>query len=393
MKLKCQPADFQVEELPVIEPGQEGRFVFYRLTKSGMGTLEALEAIRRRWNLSINQIAHGGLKDKHASTIQYLTILGGPDRSLHQSSIDLEPLGRMDRPYGPQGFRGNRFTIVMRDFTPSAAATAEREAIALSEGIPNYFDDQRFGSLGKSGDFIAEAWVKGDHERALYLALAEQNDHDRPDARAEKDILRGTWGRWADAKAQLPRSHARSLVTYLVDHPTDFKGAFARLNKPLRSLYFSAYQSHLWNMLVGRLITSIARPDQIVEVDFASARLPLYRHLEPEQMAELVEHPVPLPSARDPLPGGRIGEIAGAMLAERGLFWESIRVRGLKDLFFSKGNRAPIMRPTDLSVTRGNDELYKGKIKITLAFELPRGAYATLLVKRLTLLQEVPPAN
>ncbi len=392
MKLKCQPEDFLVEELPVIEPGRDGRFTFYRLSKTGIGTLEALEAIRHRWNLSTGQIAHGGLKDKHATTIQYLTILGGPERSLHQSNLELEPLGRMDRPYGPQGFRGNRFTIVMRDLTPTAATSAEKEAISLKEGIPNYFDDQRFGSLGKSGDFIAEAWVKGDQERALYLALAEPNDHDRPDARAEKDILRATWGQWVEAKAQLQRSHARSLVTYLVDHPTDFKGAFARLNKPLRSLYFSAYQSHLWNLLLARWIHTIARPEQIVEIDFAAARLPLFRHLEPEQIKRLTAEPIPLPSARDPLPTGPLGEIVVALLAERGLTWEAIRVRGLKDLFFSKGSRAGVMQPGRLEVTRGDDELYKGKICLTLAFELPRGAYATLLVKRLTLLQGEPAA-
>jgi len=373
--------------LPVIEPGHDGRFVFYRLSKTGLGTLEALEAIRRRWNLSTGQIAHGGLKDKHAATIQYLTILGGPDRSLSQSSFELEPLGRLDRPYGPQGFRGNRFTIVIRDLSPTAADSVEKEALSLKQGIPNYFDDQRFGSLGKSGDFIAEAWVKGDQERALYLALAEPNDHDRPDTRAEKDILRAHWGNWVEAKAQLPRSHARSLVTYLVDHPTDFKGAFARLNKPLRSIYFSAYQSQLWNLLLGRWIQEIARPEQVLEVDFVSARLPLFRLLEPDQLKRLTAQPVPLPSARDPQPTGRLGEIAVALLAERGLNWESIRVRGLKDLFFSKGSRPAVMQPARLEVSRGADELYKGKIRITLAFELPRGAYATLLVKRLTLLQ------
>ena len=52
MKLKRQPEDFRVEELPLVEGGDAGRFAFYRLTKRGVGTLEALEEIRRRWNLS-----------------------------------------------------------------------------------------------------------------------------------------------------------------------------------------------------------------------------------------------------------------------------------------------------------------------------------------------------
>ena len=124
--------------------------------------------------------------------------------------------------------------MVLRDLTPEKARAAK---IALEElprdGLPNYFDDQRFGSVGYDGDFIGRAWLVGDHEKALRLAIAEANPSDRPDARDEKAILRETWGNWAEAKAQLPRSHARSLVTYLVDHPTDFRGAFARVRREL----------------------------------------------------------------------------------------------------------------------------------------------------------------
>ena len=70
--------------------------------------------------------------------------------------------------------------------------------------------------------------------------------------------------------------------------------------------------------------------------------------------------------------------------------WSDLRVRGLKDLFLSKGTRAPIMRPMDLLMTRGSDELYPRRTRLTLEFELPRGAYATLIVKRLTLLAGLP---
>ena len=52
MKLKRQTDDFQVEELPLVTAGDRGRFTYYRLTKCGLGTLEAVEAICRRWNLS-----------------------------------------------------------------------------------------------------------------------------------------------------------------------------------------------------------------------------------------------------------------------------------------------------------------------------------------------------
>jgi tRNA pseudouridine13 synthase len=303
MKLKRQPEDFQVEELPIVQPAERGRFGFYRLTKRGLGTLEAVEIIRRRWNLAGRQVSYGGLKDRHALTVQYLTILDGPSQPLREASFELEPVGRLSAPYGPNGFRGNRFVVSLRDLAPDMA---ERAIAALGEvprdGLPNYFDDQRFGSVGFDGGFIAHAWLLGDHEKALRLALAESTPMDRPATKAEKEILRETWGDWPAAKARLERSHARSLVTYLVDHPTDFKGAFARLNRDLRSIYFSAFQSHLWNLILGRLIERETRPEQRVLLDFKVAPLPIHRRLDPEQARLMAATRLPLPASRTQLP-------------------------------------------------------------------------------------------
>lgn len=93
----------------------------------------------------------------------------------------------------------------------------------MASGVPNYFDDQRFGSLGQSGEFIAVPWCRGDYERALWLALADPNEHDRPEDRKEKQLLRDRWGDWLGLKTDMPRGSRRSIVTFLVDHPTDFR--------------------------------------------------------------------------------------------------------------------------------------------------------------------------
>jgi tRNA pseudouridine13 synthase len=385
MKVKRLAEDFQVEELPLVEAGARGRFVLYRLTKRGMGTLEAVAAICRRWNLAGRRVSYGGLKDRHAYTTQYLTIVDGPQRPLHQTNFDLEPLGRLERPYGPAQFRGNRFMVVIRDLTADAAARAAAALASLPrDGLPNYFDDQRFGSVGSSGEFIAQAWLAGDAQRALWLAIAEPNPADRPGIRSEKAILREFWGRWPEAKARLDRSHARSLVTYLVDHPTDFRGAFARLRRELRSLVFSAFQSHLWNLMLGRWIEHVTRPEQRVLVAFRTATLPIHRNLDPDRAAALADCAIPLPSARTRAPEGPMGETARAVLEPFGLAWQDLRVKHLKDVFFSKGTRPSLFFASGLSQSAEDDELHPGRQKLRLGFDLPRGAYATLVVKRVT---------
>jgi tRNA pseudouridine13 synthase len=385
MKLKCQPEDFRVEELPLVKPAGTGRYTFYRLTKQNIGTIEAVEAICRRWNLAGHRVSYGGLKDRHAVTVQYLTIADGTPKSISTPSFDLEPLGRLAQPYGPQQFRGNRFQLVLRDMTDADVVRAADEIPSLSsDGLPNYFDDQRFGSVGDSGEFIAHAWLAGKHERALELALAEPNPFDRSGVKAQKAILRAHWGQWAEAKARLDRSSTRSIVTYLVDHPTDFRGAFARLRREFRTLYFSAFQSHLWNLILARWIEHLTAPDQRVYIDLKAGRFPFPRRLTIEQVQTLRESPMPLPSARNPLPAGVLGTVIEEVLTGFQLEWRDLRVKHLKDVFFSKGHRACLLFPEKLELATIDDALHPGRRGMRLSFELSKGSYATIMVKRIT---------
>ena len=54
-----------------------------------------------------------------------------------------------------------------------------------SLGLPNYFDDQRFGSVtDEGGEFIGRLLVRGQFEAALKLALAAPYEHDRAEQKA-----------------------------------------------------------------------------------------------------------------------------------------------------------------------------------------------------------------
>ncbi len=385
MKLKCLPEDFRVEELSLVRPGGGGRYTYYRLTKRDLGTLEAVEAICRRWNLSGRRVSYAGLKDRHARTVQYLTIADGPSRSINTTKFDLEPVGRLDHAYSSRDLRGNRFELILRGLTDGELdlAVAEIETIP-KVGLPNYFDDQRFGSVGQSGDFVAQAWLLAGHERALRLALAEPNPFDRSAIKSQKAILRAHWGHWAEAKALLPRSSTRSIVTYLVDHPTDYRGAFVRLRRELRTLYFSAFQSHLWNLVLARWLESCAGADSLVPVALKLGTFPFPRRMEPEQVRELSRTMLPLPSARTPLPEGRLGAIVDDVLQRFGLAWSDLRIKHQKDIFFSKGARPCLFFAEELEFSAVADELHPDRRGLRLSFALSKGSYATILVKRLT---------
>lgn len=385
MKLKCQPDDFRVEELTDARPGPSGRYTFYRLTKRDQGTIEAVGEICLRWNLSGRQVSYAGLKDRHAATIQYLTIAGGPSRSMRTPRFELEPMGRLAQPYSSRQLIGNRFEVVLRALDASEMERARAEVEDIPRvGLPNYFDDQRFGSVGRGGEFAAEAWLHGDHERALKLAIADPSPSDRAATRAEKAILRDQWGNWAEAKRRLPRSSARSIVTYLVDHPADTRGAFARIRRELRMLYFSAFQSHLWNLVLAGWLERHAAPGELARVDLKVGTFPFPRRMRADRVEALRRLSLPLPSARTPRPEGPLGEVVEQVLAPWRLEWKDLRIKHLKDIFLSKGARPALFFPAHLQWEPRDDELHSGRLALRLAFELPKGSYATILVKRIT---------
>jgi tRNA pseudouridine13 synthase len=384
MKLKSQPEDFIVEELTDVLP-ESGPYALYRLEKQSLGTPEAAQAIVGQWNLARDAVRHGGLKDRHASTTQYVTIQRGPRQDLQDRSFKLTYLGQTHRHFTAKDIRANRFSITLRSLTEATATIAQSRLTTLaSGGIVNYFDDQRFGSLGVSGTYIAHPWCKGDYERALYLAIAEPNVHDRPREKEQKAILREFWGKWLECKDRLDRSHRRSIVTYLCDHPTDFKRAIALMRPDLRSIYLSAFQSYLWNRWLSAIIEAKVGLEQraTIESDCGPLWVP---SIQPSTQASdlhwLHDLALPLPAARQHDWPEELFPHLERIMDSLEMKVNEIRLKYPRDTFFSRGLRNAWLRVGDLEYDFQDDDQSEGRKKLQLRFTLPRGAYATMIVK------------
>ncbi len=386
MKLKCRPEDFVVTELSEYPIRARGEFTVYELTKRGIGTPEAITQLLQEWKLPRERLSYGGLKDRHAITTQFVSVHRGPARNASRSLWDLRYLGQSDEPFRPAEILGNRFRIVMRDMQPDecARATMALEEVAQA-GLPNYFDDQRFGSVTADGEFIARPWITGDFERTLWLALAAPSPFDRSGEKKEKAILSKFWKQWKECLAALGRSHRRSIVAYLNDHPEDFRGAFCRMRQDLRSLFLSAFQSHLWNQVLAQVIETACPAEQRTMVPLAMGPHPFFRSWSATETLDPAKLMIPLPASRtDYTEHEPMRLVTEQVLAQQGLTLNDIKIKYPRDSFFSKGERAAIVRPGELRTSTGDDNLYPGKKTTTLELTLPRGCYATILVKRIT---------
>jgi tRNA pseudouridine13 synthase len=392
MKVKQQPGDFRVEELTDVRPGPTGDFAYYRLDKVGWTTPDALQVVRGRWGLDGRRVSFGGLKDRHAETTQYFTAFLGPDRNLSQQGITVHYLGRVPEPYTSRHITANRFAIVIRHLTaPAETAALAAVGEVIETGLPNYFDDQRFGSVGPGGEFVGREMVRGRFEEALKLALAAPYEHDRAAQKREKEALRRHWGDWPACRAALPRGHARFLVEHLIARPTDFKGAVAHLRPELGGLYLAAYQSYLWNRMLDRWLRDTIPADRLGEVSLQLGEFAVPLRLADGERERWQGLTLPLPSARQkPEPGAEWHRVAEAVLADEGLTLAALKVPGLNKPFFSKGERAACVRPAGVRAVPGDDELNRNRRKLLLAFDLPRGSYATMFVKRITATRRPP---
>jgi tRNA pseudouridine13 synthase len=332
-------------------------------------------------------VSTGGLKDRHADTVQYLTILRGPQRKLTHTNLQLTYLGQVQDAYASENIEANRFRVTIRAMTDEQVGAAMR---ALEEvrnvGVPNYYDDQRFGSVSHGGPFVAKQIILGEYEAGLQNALTAPYAFERSAQKKEKAVLRRHWGDWRLCRQMLPRNR---IVEYLFANPDDFHGALERLPPELRTLYLSAYQSHLWNRMLADWLTEHVRHQELIAVTLRLGELPMPRRLPKDVLALVRDLALPLHSARNHLDDADPRKpFFDRILEEEGLALEQFKLKGFHALFFSKGERAAWCFPRDLEAREARDEEHGRKMKLTLRFELPRGSYATLVTKRITRVEE-----
>ena len=136
-------------------------------------------------------------------------------------------------------------------------------------------------------DHIARRILLRDAEGALRTYFTEEFAGDPRHVRAFKVAANAQWGDWQAIFDAAPRpSNFRSVLTYLRDHPpagapspdTIYRKALNLINRRLLSLYLTAYQSLLWNRIVGRLLEPLAGP-QPCSIEIAGDQLPLCVHV------------------------------------------------------------------------------------------------------------------
>jgi len=389
-RIKVQPADFQVEEIPLYEPCGEGEHTYLRVEKTGISTFEAVRKIAQALGLSPADVGYAGLKDARAVTRQTLSVPRvPPEEALRLDLPEVRVLwAKRHRNKLKVGHLvGNRFTIRVREVGPEALPLCQAVLAVLSRrGVPNFFDIQRFGRRGNT-HLMGQALVRDDPETLLSHFLGRPHPSDTPqiqEARARFDA-----GDWPGALECWPSEFPdeRMVLQALIQRKGNAQQALRILPRRLVRFLVSAYQSALFNQILNQRLQEL---DQIQVGDLAYkhdngavflVETPPVEQLRAERFE--ISPSGPLFGYRMPLAQGRPGALERRVLAEEGLTLESFRfVRGFKAVGARRSLRFPL---EDVSIAWDETEDC-----LVLGFTLPAGCYATRVLAEIMKTDEWP---
>jgi tRNA pseudouridine13 synthase len=385
VRIKQKPEDFSVKESYRFDEVATGRHRVYLMDKQKLSTFDAVTRLRDAFGLKPGSISYCGLKDKQGRTEQIIAV-DGADVDMQEPDLRLKYLGRTDKPLSAANITSNRFSVTVRALSPESlgplnVATAEVNRL----GVVNYFDSQRFGSLKHGQGFIAKDLIRGDFEAALHNYMASPSELDRTEDAKVKAFWRDNWGRW---NARVPFEGTRKyhrILKSLRDEPGDFVRAFMQIDSDYRAMLLFTYQSYLWNEGVRRYLQLLLPREHLFPMRYQAGTLLFHRDASPEVLRTLRDATFPLLAPDTTFTDPKVEEAVTWVLGREKLKLEDLRIEEEpRRLFFKHEERPLLVFPHKLVIGRTQqDELNRGAVKVNVAFTLPPGAYATLVIKRL----------
>ncbi|UCF96715.1 MAG: tRNA pseudouridine(13) synthase TruD [Spirochaetaceae bacterium] len=392
MKIKVNAEDFIVREESALHFSEKPRaHVVFRLSKQDWDTFDLIDLLARRLGIPTGDISFGGIKDRYGKTEQLISFknrrgLKAAIGALSpQKNFNLSFLGYLSVPVAAKDILGNHFTITIRDLSAHELERCLANAeIVRQWGIPNYYDEQRFGSARHGKGFMGKEIFRGSRERALRLYFEPSKFDDRR-TRALKSCVLENWTHW-NRCLESAFGEYRRILTYLSGHRQAFHKALSLIDRRFLVLVLNAYQSFLFNQILSRYLL-ILQAEHDLDIDrhlYSQGHFLFYRELPEHLNDRLLGQLLPVPGWDSRIEDPRIAEITASVLESEAIELRDLKVRQMSGIYVNGVERSAIVVPQNFAVEGvGEDELYKNSKRMTLKFFLTRGGYATLIVKRL----------
>lgn len=153
--IRERPEDFVVEEIPRVRPEGEGSHLWLWVEKRSANTDWVARELAKAIHCAPRDVGYAGLKDRHAVTRQWFSVPVVETTQQYLENAEIEGVSILEsckhtRKLKRGTLNGNRFQLIIRDFSGDAGLTTRRLEQVRENGVPNYFGPQRFGHQGRN---------------------------------------------------------------------------------------------------------------------------------------------------------------------------------------------------------------------------------------------------
>lgn len=178
-RLRVEPEDFQVRELPLVTPEGVGSHLWLEVRKRNANTSWVAARLAEQAGAPARDVGYAGMKDRRAVTTQWFSV--GLQEAANDDWANWDIPGvsilqgvRHGRKLQRGALRGNRFRIALRELHGETGELEARLNDLAGAGLPNYFGPQRFGRDGANAERGAR-WLErggrvGRSQRGIYLS-------------------------------------------------------------------------------------------------------------------------------------------------------------------------------------------------------------------------------
>ena len=178
--LRSQKSDFKVFEQLPYSPIGEGEHLYIHIRKTGANTVFVARELAKYFKVKEQLVSYAGLKDRFAVTEQWFGVhVPGKQvfdlQDLTIEGVEVLEYARHNKKLRTGALTGNRFELILRNVTQLQALNTRWNDI-VTQGVPNYFGEQRFGidggNIDKALALFSGTKVKDKKKRGMYLSAA-----------------------------------------------------------------------------------------------------------------------------------------------------------------------------------------------------------------------------
>ena len=398
-KIKKNNADFLVDE--VLEPkvlesltktqDSNNKYAIYILKKDGIDTIHAIQQIQK----SIGQrISYLGLKDKYASTNQYISLRrmqhNAPLEIKLSNQVTLNLIGFYSNILTRKYLFGNHFKIRIREIEKKSLEEEKKEFAKVIEEkqILNFFGYQRFGTTRPVNHLVGRKILDGSFEEAVMIFLTYTTKHQSKEIQEiRKEMIDPS-----NYKSLLNRMGPnldieKEIIKSLIERPKEWVRALRRIPIQIRRIFINSYQSYIFNRTISKAIEEKEDISKVQVGDIynindnqSNQTINMRRCIETiNQDESLSSTPlVQIVGYTFRCREGRFENIIKKILDEEEITEKQFYVKQMPELSMEGGFRIPFLKVDKFSLIEQQDES-----SCLLEFTLRKGSYATVILREL----------